>query len=133
MPVVLFEDQHWKNLIPLTLTKATFDIKIGARTIFEEYEYAGRRPQSLISRKHLEDITKERHGCDVNPDSYESDTVFVNGLVHPSALDIDRLEKISHTFAITSGNRLVVARLSKKDVDYLSRCARAGNAINAKN
>lgn len=132
MPIALFEDHHWKNLSPLTLTKTTFDVKIGARTVFEEYEHAGRRPNSLLSRKHLEGVTKERHGCEVNPVSHDGDTVFVNGLVHPSALDIERLEKISHTFAITSGSRLVVARLSKKDGEYLSRCVRAGTAINTK-
>lgn len=132
MPIALFEDHHWKNLSPLTLTKTTFDVKIGARTVFEEYEHAGRRPNSLLSRKHLEGVTKERHGCEVNPVSHDGDTVFVNGLVHPSALDIERLEKISHAFAITSGSRLVVARLSKKDSEYLSRCVRAGTAINTK-
>lgn len=132
MPVALFEDHHWKNLSPLTLTRATFDVKIGAKTIMEEYEHAGRRPHSLLSRKHLEGITKERHGCEVNPGSLDGDTVFVNGLVHPSALDIGRLEKISHTFAITSNGRLVVARLSKKDSEYLAKCVRAGTVVNVK-
>jgi len=132
MPVTLFEDHHWKNFAPLTLTRATFNVKIGARTILEEYEHAGRRPVSLLARKHLEEITKERHGCEVNTGSHDGDTIFVNGLVHPSALDIDRLEKITHTFAITSGNRLVVARLSRKDAEYLSKCVRAGAAVNVK-
>ncbi len=132
MPVALFEDHHWKNLSPLTLTRATFDVKVGARTVFEEYEHAGTLLQSLLTRKHLENVTKERHGCEVNPGSHDGDTVFVNGLVHPSALDIDRLEKISHTFAITSGTRLLVARLSRKDADYVSKCARAGTVVNAK-
>lgn len=132
MPVALFEDHHWKNLSPLTLTRATFDVKIGARTILEEYEHEGRRPYSLLARKHLEGVTEERHGCEVNPSSHDGDTIFVNGLVHPSALDIDRLEKISHTFAITSGGRLVVARLSKKDAEYLAKCVRAGAAVNVK-
>jgi UDP-N-acetylglucosamine diphosphorylase / glucose-1-phosphate thymidylyltransferase / UDP-N-acetylgalactosamine diphosphorylase / glucosamine-1-phosphate N-acetyltransferase / galactosamine-1-phosphate N-acetyltransferase len=132
MPIALFEDHHWKNLSPLTLTRATFDVKVGAKTILEEWEHAGMRPHSLIIRKHIENMTKERHGCEVNPGSHDSDTLFVNGLVHPSALDIDRLEKISHTFAITSGPRLVVARLSKKDAEYLTKCIRAGAAISVK-
>lgn len=132
MPVALFEDHHWKNLSPLTLTRTTFDVKLGARTIFEEYEHTGRRPDFLLSRKHLEKITKERHGCEVNPSSHDGDTIFINGLVHPSALDIARLEKVSHTFAITSGNRLVVARLSKKNVEYLAKCVRAGAQVNIK-
>ncbi len=132
MPVTLFEDHHWKNLSPMTLTRATFDVKLGARTIFEEYEHVGKVPQSLLARKHLEGVTKERLGCVINPSSHDGDTIFINGLVHPSVFDIDRLEMISHTFAITSGTRLVVARLSKKDGEYLSRCVKTGVAINVK-
>lgn len=132
MAIALFEDHHWKNLSPLTLTKATFDVKIGARTILEEYELVGRRPFSLLSRELVAEVTKERHGYDINRDSYGGDTIFVNGLVHPSALDFDRLEKVSHTFAITSANRLVVARLLKKGAEYLSKCVRTGTPANVK-
>lgn len=132
MPIALFEDHHWKNLSPITLTKATFDVKIGTRTILEEYERIGRRPLSLLLRNYLAEVTKEKHGYDVNLDSHDGDTVFVNGLVHPSALDFNRLEKVSHTFAITSANRLVVARLAKKDAEYLSKCVRTGTPVNVK-
>lgn len=132
MTIVLFEDHHWKNLSPLSLTRATFDIKIGARTTLEEWQSVVKHPHSLIARKYIERVTKERHGYDVNVSSYDSDTVFVNGLVHPSALDIDRLRNISHTFAITSGQRLVVARLSKKDSEYLTKCIMTGRPISAK-
>src|SRR5581483_9438925 len=99
----------------LTLTSATFDLKVGARTFFEESSYAGNAPDALLVRRYLEKITAERHdGCKVNPSSLDSDAIFVNGLLHPATLDLPRLSKVNHAFAITSGNRLLVARLSKK-------------------
>ncbi|WP_415284002.1 putative sugar nucleotidyl transferase [Candidatus Nitrososphaera sp. FF02] len=132
MPLVLFEDHHWRNLAPLTLTRATFDVKAGARTFFEECVYANNPPNSAMVRKHLEKVTAERHGCKVNPGSFDSDAIFVNGLLHPATLDFSRLSQVSHTFAITSGGRLLAGRLPKKGAEHLQKCAFEGKPVNTK-
>jgi UDP-N-acetylglucosamine diphosphorylase/glucosamine-1-phosphate N-acetyltransferase len=130
MGIALFEDSHWQNFSPLSLTKATFDIKVGARSLFEEHKIV---PEVLLTREYLAGVTGERHAqCRVNPSSIDSDTVFVNGLLHPGAIYPERLSKVSHTFAITAGDRLLVARLGKKDVRYLSDCVAAGKKIDIK-
>jgi UDP-N-acetylglucosamine diphosphorylase/glucosamine-1-phosphate N-acetyltransferase len=130
MSIALFEDSQWQNFAPLTLTRAIFDIKVGARSFFEEYKQA---PDILLTREYVAGVTGERHvQCRVNPGSVDSDTLFVNGLLHPEALDFVRLFDISHTFAITAGGRLVVARLGSKDSQYLQECAAAGKKINVK-
>ena len=104
MSIALFEDSHLQNFDPISLTKATFDIKVGARSFFEEHELA---PETLLTREYLARVTAERHAnCNVNPTSIDSDTVFVNGLLHPAAVYPDRLLKISHTFAITADNAI---------------------------
>lgn len=128
--VALFEDAQWQSFAPLTLTRATFDLKVGARTYFEEYSEA---PEALITREYLAHVTHERHAqCSVNPSGIDKDTIFVNGLVHPGALQLDRLSEISHTFAITSAGRLVVARLAGKGIEYLMDCAAKGKRIETK-
>jgi UDP-N-acetylglucosamine diphosphorylase/glucosamine-1-phosphate N-acetyltransferase len=130
--LALFEDHCWRNLLPLTLTKATFDVKVGARSFFEEYLHGG-RPEILLVREYLEKITAERHqDCKVNPASVDSDTIFVNSLVHPGALDFARLEKVSHTFAITYGGRLLVGRLDRKAAEYFAKCVYAGKQADLK-
>jgi UDP-N-acetylglucosamine diphosphorylase / glucose-1-phosphate thymidylyltransferase / UDP-N-acetylgalactosamine diphosphorylase / glucosamine-1-phosphate N-acetyltransferase / galactosamine-1-phosphate N-acetyltransferase len=132
MQVTLFEDHHWRNLLPMTLTRATFDVKVGSRTFFEEYAHAGRQPACLLVRGYLEKVTAERHGCKVNPASIDSDALFVNGLVHPATIDFARLESITHTFAITHRGRVLVARLAKKVAEYLARCVEAGKQADLK-
>lgn len=133
MQLALFEDQHWRNLSPITLTRATFDVKIGARTYLEECMHAGREPAVLLVRDYLAKITAERHGgCKVNPASIDGDTIFINGLLHPEALDFSRLQTIGHTFAITHAGRLLAARLSKKSAEYLAGCVGAGRPIDLK-
>ena len=127
MGIALFEDSHWQNFAPISLTKATFDIKVGSRSFFEEHRVV---PEVLLAREYLAGVTGERHvQCKVNPSSIDSDTVFVNGLLHPGAIYPDRLSKVSHTFAITAGDRLLVARLGRKGVEYLSDCVVAGKKI----
>ncbi|HEY7506315.1 MAG TPA: putative sugar nucleotidyl transferase [Nitrososphaera sp.] len=128
--VALFEDAHWQNFAPLTLTRATFDLKVGARTYFEEYNEP---PETLITREYLAHVTQERHTqCSVNPSGIDKGTIFVNGLVHPGALQLDRLAGINHTFVITSAGRLVVARLSGKGIEYLMDCTAKGKRIETK-
>ncbi|MDQ3836567.1 MAG: hypothetical protein M3270_06500 [Thermoproteota archaeon] len=132
MSITLFEDSYWQNFDPLSLTKATFDIKVGAKSFFEEHLQA---PEFLLTREYLASVTAERHpNCKVNPSSLGSDTIFVNGLLHPRAIYPDRLLNINHTFAITadSGSRLLVARLNTKDIEYLMNCVTAGKKIDAK-
>ncbi|MDQ3872648.1 MAG: hypothetical protein M3258_03440 [Thermoproteota archaeon] len=120
MATALFEDSRWRNFAPISLTKATFDIKVGAKNFFEEYQPA---PQTLLTREYLAHVTAERHAdCDVNPSSIDSDTLFINGLVHPAALFYyDRLLKKGRTFVISShpSNTLLMARLDSKGIEYL--------------
>jgi UDP-N-acetylglucosamine diphosphorylase/glucosamine-1-phosphate N-acetyltransferase len=130
MGIALFEDLHYKYFMPLSLTKATFDVKIGSKSFFEEQRTA---PEVLITREYLAGVTSERHPqCMVNPSSIDSDIVFVNGLIHPRAINSDRLQQVSHTFVITSGDRLVAARLDRKGFEYLSDCAAAGKKIDVR-
>ena len=132
MSIALFEDSHWQNFEPISLTKATFDIKVGAKSFFEEHQLA---PEILLTREYLTHVTAERHpNCKVNPSSISSDTVFLNGLLHPRAISPDRLFNINHTFAITtsSSTRLLVARLDNKDIEYLRDCVTAGKRIDVK-
>lgn len=127
MGIALFEDSQWQNFAPISLTKAIFDIKVGSRTIFEEHRAM---PEVLLTREYLAAVTGERHvQCRVNPGSIDNDTVFVNGLLHPGAIHPDRLLKVSHTFAITAGDRLLVARLDKKCTEYLYDRVAAGKKI----
>ncbi len=132
MSLALFEDSYWQNFEPISLTKATFDIKVGAKTFFEEHHLT---PEVLLTREYLASVTSERHpNCMVNPTSLGSDTLFVNGLLHPGAIYPDRLFEINHTFAITadSSRRLLVARLDSKGREYLQDCVMAGKRVDVK-
>lgn len=128
--LAVFEDHHWRNFAPLTLTRPTFDIKVGAKTYLEEY---GQPPDYLIAREYLAEVTQQNHKASlVNPTAVDGDAIFINGLLHPGSIDLAKLAGASHTFTITSGQRLMVARLGKKDSEYLSECSAGGKKINVR-
>ncbi|HEY1248651.1 MAG TPA: putative sugar nucleotidyl transferase [Nitrososphaera sp.] len=132
MSIALFEDSHFQNFEPVSLTKATFDIKVGAKSFLEEYQF---EPMTLLTREYLASVTQERHvGCDVNPSHLDTDTIFLNGLLHPATVNADRFLKISHTFAITCGDddRLLVARLDSKDIEYILDRVATGRPLHVK-
>jgi UDP-N-acetylglucosamine diphosphorylase/glucosamine-1-phosphate N-acetyltransferase len=129
MAIALFEDPQWRNFTPISLTKPTFDIKVGANNFFEEHRPA---PQTLLTREYLARVTAERHAdCEVNPASIDRDTVFINGLLHPATVYPYRLQKMTHTFAITcsGSSRLLIARLDSKGIEYLQDCVVSGKTI----
>ena len=130
MAIALFEDSRWRNFAPISLTKATFDIKIGARNFFEEHQPT---PQTLLTRDYLARVTAEQHAdCEVNPSSIDSDTLFINGLLHPAALfHFDRLLTAARTFAITSSrsSTLLIAKLDSRGIEYLQDCVKTGKTI----
>jgi UDP-N-acetylglucosamine diphosphorylase/glucosamine-1-phosphate N-acetyltransferase len=128
--LALFEDSHWQNFVPITLTKPTFDVKVGAKSYFEEYE---RPPEFLVTREPLAATTRLKHTSSlVNPHAMDADTVFINGLLHPGAVNLDKMSNVSHTFVITCGQRLLVGRLGKKGGEYLADCVETGKKINLK-
>src|SRR2546428_13958016 len=112
MGIALFEDTHWLNFFPISLTRATFDIKVGARSFFEEHQAM---PEVLSTREHLAGVTRERHGqSKVNPSSSDNDTVFVNGVLHPSAIYPERREKVCPTASIIARQRPRVSTRDRK-------------------
>src|SRR5262245_27930569 len=128
--LALFEDSNWLNFAPLTLTRPTFDIKVGAKSYFEEHL---RPPDFLITREYLAGTVRQRHPeCMVNPHSPDEDTIFVNGLLHPGSINLERLTGTRHTFAITCDGRLLVGRLARKAREYLSSCISGGKRISLK-
>lgn len=132
MNIALFEDQFVPNFYPFTLTKPIFDLKLGAMSVFEEYQARLSNSNNhrntehfetkdLFVRDYLAQITKERHPKNnVNPASIDSDIVLINGLVRPSDFDALDIGKRSGTFIIKAGQRILAARLSKNGFQHFA-------------
>src|SRR5438105_2433046 len=128
--IALFEDHCWSNFAPLSYTKPLFDLKIGPRSPYEQYD---KDPEILIVRRYLSEVTKEVHRTsEVNPSQFDSDTLFINALINPRALDLKKLSAISHTFSILASDRLIVAKLAQQDRENLADVVQSGRKISPK-
>jgi len=116
MSIVLFEDTSWKNFIPLSYTRSLFDLKIGSLTTFD---YFNIKSAKLLTRKYLENMTKQRHpNCNVNKFEYDSTDIFVNSLFFPHTSFFKKLTKRKNCL-VSYRDKILIARLDKSDYQYL--------------
>lgn len=87
MNIVFFDDQTWKNLNPITLTKPVADVRIGILKISEKWKYffSGNifyKTESYLSKKFLNNSI-ETVSC-----------IFINGSVLPNVELADEIKKL---------------------------------------
>jgi len=94
--ICIFEDNRFKQLYPLTLTRPVFDLRCG---IFSLKEKLMRRfPQKsvyLLCRKYLGEIAKNQHpdvAINELPDESTKYCLFINGRLFADAEFLNRLE-----------------------------------------
>lgn len=112
MNIYVYEDQSAMNFDPISCTRATFDIRIGAETFLERIQSIFPDGEiSLFVRDEMKDVTKEKHPvCAVNPNSVDKG-LWLSGNIVWDKLDVEALVKENLTFF--SGDAVVGANVSK--------------------
>ncbi len=101
MNYILFDDNTWQNLLPLTFTKPTSEIRIGILTITEKWEtyLSGKltfQTQAYLSQKYK--------------GVYTNNTVFINGKICPTPELLAQINKLEFNTGIKKGNTLIAFR-----------------------
>ena len=90
MQIYIYEDQYAMDLDPLTSTRASFEIRIGAGTFFDQIQ--SQFPDAAISlfvRDELAKVTAERYpGCTVNPKSVTDGLWLLGNVIWLSLIHI---------------------------------------------
>ena len=80
MKIALVDDSARRNLLPLTYTRASFDLRVGLYTLRERVERLLGRVDVVFIEDYLADVYRERiRGVDVNPAEVDEDLLVVNG------------------------------------------------------
>ena len=113
MNIFVYEDLSAMNFDPISHTRATFDIRIGAETFLDRIQSIFPDSNiSLIVRDELKNMTMERHPeFSVNPGSVK-DGLWLLGNVIWDKVDMKSLLKANNAFY--SDKKLVGANLSKE-------------------
>jgi UDP-N-acetylglucosamine diphosphorylase/glucosamine-1-phosphate N-acetyltransferase len=110
----VFEDEYYENFLPLTYTKATFELICGSKTLLERtLEALKAQKVLLIVRDYLKRRLKERTGFTVNEADVEGDVLIVNGRLLVDSRVTSILDSLKLGEALTSGDSLVAMRLGE--------------------
>jgi len=121
MKILIYEDGNFKDLYPLGMLRAVYDIRCGAYTIKERIEkiIGGKFEITLHCRKRLETYLSEIHKNKLNMIS-KDDHLFLNGRVIFTDTSLKNLisKKEKNTY-YTFKNEIIAAFVSKEKIESL--------------
>lgn len=115
--ILLFEDESFKNFLPLTYTRPVFDLKSGIFSFLERVQKVfSDYPLVLLARNYLVPTLKQRETHPINnPSAIDDDLIVVNGTLVVEMETKQLIEKkLGKNVAITQNGRVILAHLSKK-------------------
>lgn len=110
--IILFDDDQWDHLLPLTFTKPVCELRTGILTIAEKWSQHLGLPVSYITQDYL----SEKYPIDI-----KSDNLLINGSLLPNAKILSLIRSLEINEALLDGEKLLVARLGADQFDHLLR------------
>jgi len=106
MHLILFDDQAWDNLLPLTFTRPAADLRVGILTIAEKWEkHLGSTP-SYLTRDYLSGKYPMVSG---------EDNLLINGSLLPQQEVVGALKNLPPGGALKKGDALLGIRTGQVD------------------
>jgi hypothetical protein len=114
--LIIFEDALTQNLQPITLTRPTFDMILGTKTLLQSLldDIKPERCSLLVSEYLAPIISKKFHDFDVNPSKIEGKSTFINGLIRRDLPEIKKILLGNRDFVAFSGNNVAIAKVNSK-------------------
>jgi len=108
--IILFDDDNWEGLLPLTFTKPICELRVGILTIREKWEKYLDAKSSYITQ----DFLSEKY-----PIIIEKDNIIINSTVLPTPKLLKLVNQLGPNEAILEGDELLAARLTNEQFDNL--------------
>lgn len=103
MNYILFDDNRWQDLRPLTLTRPVADIRIGILTIKEKWDRHLGASCSFKTQKYLEGKFKI---------AIADDNILINGGILPTPELVVRIQALEPNEALCKNGTLIAIRVS---------------------
>ena len=113
MPVAVFEDRVAEDFLPLTYTKAVFDLRVGRYTLLERVEILFEKVKYAFVRQHLEEFYALDRGLE-SPEDPDEELLLVNPryvLDEKAMAKLSELNRSGEWFVLVHGNNVVGAKL----------------------
>ena len=105
--LILFDDQAWSGLLPLTWLKPVAELRMGILTMKERWELLLTGQASQVTQDYL---------ADEFPLELARDNYFINASLLPTKDIVKRLLELSQGEALIYEDELLVARLDDKSI-----------------
>lgn len=109
--IILFDDDNWQNLLPLTFTRPVSELRIGILTIKEKWEKSLNGYASYITQDYL----SEKFTLNIEEENYLINSSF---LPHPTLLKY--IHSLQSDESLYFGNELICARIPGKKIKDLA-------------
>ena len=108
--LILFDDDNWTGLLPLTFTRPICELRIGILTIREKWEKYLDGQGCFITQDFL---------SDKYPIIIEDDNIIINSTILPTEQLIKLVKQLKNNEAILHGDELLAARLTHQQFENL--------------
>lgn len=108
MNYILFDDYSWDNLLPLTFTRPTSEIRVGILTIKEKWEKYLNATCSYITADYLSDKFP------LKQDQYN---ILINGSVLPNDELFNEIGALKPGQTLVNGNDILAGYLEKHEIE----------------
>ena len=108
--IILFDDDNWTGLLPLTYTRPICELRVGILTIKEKWERRLGMPASYITQDYL----SEKYDIVIKEDNY-----LINSTVLPTEKLVKLVQQLGPNEAVLLGDELIAARMGKKQFNRL--------------
>lgn len=108
MNYILFDDNTWSNLLPLTFTRPASEIRLGILTIKEKWDRYLQTKCSHHTKKHLQNKY---------PIKIEDENIFINGSLIPTAELISEINNLEQGQILSHNSVIYAARIDGKGAE----------------
>lgn len=109
--IILFDDDNWHELLPVTYTRPIAEIRVGILTIKEKW--------SAYLNGHFSYITQD-YLSEKYPINIAEDNLLINATLLPTPEILSYINQINLNEAILWGEELLAARISNTELENVS-------------
>jgi UDP-N-acetylglucosamine diphosphorylase/glucosamine-1-phosphate N-acetyltransferase len=120
MNIILFGDDHWFDLLPLTFTRPIAEIRVGILTIKEKWEKLLGHSASYITQDYL----SEKYRI-----SIQEENLLINSTFLPTPFLIEEVKRLKLNQAIIINEEMIAAKVSKEQLNLLNEDPETFNTL----
>src|SRR6056297_1065070 len=108
MNYILFDDDSWRNLLPLTFTKPSSEIRVGILKIKEKWEFFLNTHCSYLTQDYL---------AEKYPKNLQKENILINGSIIPDEELAEKITRLKNGETLVKKEIIIAANLADDEIE----------------